>query len=289
MREKREQQQQAVQQWRHEVEQREHRLRHKNERLEAKFSRYRETSLTSQINRSAGGPGLALDAETAGLIDYAHQAWQQSGGRFDLSTGVLRRAWDFRSGRLPDPALLEAARARVGWQKLDWQRPLLRLPAGMELDFGGLVKEYAADRAAQRLRELGAQGGLVDLGGDIAIVGPAPDGGPWRIGIRDPWQRDAALALIELSKGALATSGDYERGMTVAGVRYSHLLDARSGQPVQGGPASTSVAAPLCLIAGTAASTALLMGGEGEDWLCALGLPWLCVAQDRSLRGSLAR
>lgn len=257
------------------------------ERLEAKFSRYRETSLTSQINRSAGGPGLAMDAETAGLIDYAHQAWQQSGGRFDLSTGVLRRAWDFRSGRLPDPALLEAARARVGWQKLDWQKPLLRLPAGMELDFGGLVKEYAADRAAQRLRELGAQGGLVDLGGDIAIVGPAPDGCPWRIGIRDPWQRDAALAVIELSAGALATSGDYERGMTVAGVRYSHLLDAESGQPVQGGPASVSVAAPLCLIAGTAASSALLMGGEGEDWLRALGLPWLCVGQDRSLHGTL--
>lgn len=256
------------------------------ERLEAKYSRYRDDSLTGRINRSAGGAALEVDAETAGLLDYAAQAWQQSGGRFDLSTGALRRAWDFKSGRLPAPEVLEAARAGIGWPKLDWQRPRLRLPAGMELDFGGLVKEYAADRVAQLLREHGARGGLVDLGGDVAVVGPQPDGSAWRIGIRDPHQRDRALAVIELDRGGLATSGDYERGMTVDGVRYSHLLDPLSGWPVRSA-ASVSVAAPLCLLAGTASTSAMLMGEGAEAWLRELGLPWLLVTQDGGLRGSL--
>ncbi|MDP3857576.1 MAG: FAD:protein FMN transferase [Stagnimonas sp.] len=256
------------------------------ERLEAKYSRYRDDSLTTRINRSAGSAALALDAETAGLLDYAQQAWQQSGGRFDLSTGVLRRAWDFKSGKLPDPAVLATARACVGWQKLEWQRPRLRLPEGMELDFGGLVKEYAADRVAALLRERGARGGMVDLGGDIAVVGPQPDGSAWRIGIRDPRRREAALAVIELARGGLATSGDYERGMSIAGVRYSHLLDPLSGQPVRGA-ASVSVAAPLCLLAGTASTSAMLMGEGAEAWLRDLGLPWLLVGQDAELRGSL--
>lgn len=256
------------------------------ERLEAKYSRYRDDSLTSRINRSAGGAAVEVDAETAGLLDYAAQAWQQSGGRFDLSTGALRRAWDFKSGRLPSPEVLEAARAGIGWSKLDWQRPQLRLPAGMELDFGGLVKEYAADRVAQLLREQGARGGLVDLGGDIAVIGPQPDGSAWRVGIRDPQQRERALAVIELDRGGLATSGDYERGMTLDGVRYSHLLDPLSGWPVRSA-ASVSVAAPLCLLAGTASTSAMLMGEGAEAWLRELGLPWLLVTQDGSLRGSL--
>ena len=257
------------------------------ERLEAKYSRYRDGSLTGHINRSAGDAAVEVDAETAGLLDYAGQAWQQSGGRFDLTTGVLRRAWDYRSGQLPSPEVLEAARACVGWQRLDWQRPRLRLPAGMELDFGGLVKEYAADRLAQQLREAGAGGGLVDLGGDIAVVGPQPDGSAWRIGIRDPRQREAALAVIELDRGGLATSGDYERGMTIDGVRYSHLLDPLSGRPVRSA-ASVSVAAPLCLLAGTASTSAMLAGEGAESWLRELGLPWLLVGQDCGLRGSLA-
>ena len=235
------------------------------ERLEAKYSRYRDGSLTGHINRSAGDAAVEVDAETAGLLDYAGQAWQQSGGRFDLTTGVLRRAWDYRSGQLPSPEVLEAARACVGWQRLDWQRPRLRLPAGMELDFGGLV----------------------DLGGDIAVVGPQPDGSAWRIGIRDPRQREAALAVIELDRGGLATSGDYERGMTIDGVRYSHLLDPLSGRPVRSA-ASVSVAAPLCLLAGTASTSAMLAGEGAESWLRELGLPWLLVGQDCGLRGSLA-
>ncbi|HUP91258.1 MAG TPA: FAD:protein FMN transferase, partial [Solimonas sp.] len=260
------------------------------QRLEQKYSRYRDDSLTARINRSAGdAAGVEVDDETAGLLDYAAIAHRESGGLFDITSGVLRRAWDFRSGKLPAQAQLDALLPKVGWQRVRWQRPRLVLPlAGMELDFGGYVKEYAADAAAARARALGVAHGLVDLGGDVCLLGPHPDGQPWRVGIRDPQREDAAIATLDLDRGAIATSGDYERCMVVDGRRYSHLLDPRTGWPVTS-LASVSVVAAQCLVAGTSTTVALLMGPErGAEWLDALGLPNLRIAHDGRLGGSLA-
>jgi len=248
-------------------------------RLEAKYSRYRDDSVTAAINRSAGSPdGLVVDDETAALLDYADVAHRESGGRFDISSGVLRRAWDFRSGQLPSQVQIDALLPLVGWARLRWQRPTLVLPRpGMELDFGGYVKEYAADAAANQCRLLGVTQGYVELGGDVRIVGPQADGRPWRVGIRDPRRPEQALAVVGLSAGGIATSGDYERFMIVDGRRYSHLLDPRTGWPVQA-YASVSVMAPQALVAGTASTTAMLLGApEGEKWLDSLGLPGLIV------------
>jgi thiamine biosynthesis lipoprotein len=259
-------------------------------RLERKYTRYRDDSLTAAINRSAGSRrGVAVDAETAALLDYAGLAFEQSGGLFDLTAGVLRRAWDFRSGRVPAPEEIEALRPQIGWQKLVWRRPRLVLPtAGMELDFGGCVKEYAADRAAELCRSLGAAHGLVDLGGDLAVVGPHPDGRPWRVGIRDPRRPGRARASLALCGGGVATSGDYERCMVVGGRRYSHLLDPRTGWPVEA-LASVTVAASHCLVAGTASSVAMLKGRAGPAWLRRLGLPHLSIDAEGKAAGSLAR
>jgi len=261
---------------------------HEIARLERKYSRYRADSLASAIDRSAGDPrGLEVDDETAALLDFAATAWRESEGRFDPTSGVLRRAWDFRSGRLPAPAVLAEARALVGWSKLRWERPRLVLPlAGMQLDFGGFVKEYAADRAAAVCREAGQCAGLVDLGGDLAAVGPHPDGAPWLVGIRDPRRPERAIARIALAAGGIATSGDYERCMVVDGVRHSHLLDPRSGESFRGGPASVSVAAPLCLVAGAASTIAMLHAeDESPRFLAALGLAHLVVRQDGRIAG----
>lgn len=132
-------------------------------RLEQKYSRYREDSLATRINRSAGDTrGIELDEETASLLDFAQTAWQESEGRFDPTSGTLRRAWDFKSGRLPSAASIEQALECVGFSKLRWDRPRLVLPTpGMELDFGGFVKEYAADRVAELARSLGHTSGIV--------------------------------------------------------------------------------------------------------------------------------
>lgn len=259
-------------------------------RIEHKYSRYRPDSLLSRLNASAGDArGIAVDDETAALLDYAAAAYAQSGGAFDISSGVLRRAWDFKAGRLPAPGAVEALLPLVGWSRLRWQRPQLVLPvAGMELDFGGFGKEYAADRAAAVLRAAGIRHGLVELGGDLALVGPHPDASPWLIGVRHPRAPEQAIATLELREGALATSGDYERYFEQDGHRYAHLLDPRSGWPVEG-LASVSVIAPSCLVAGTATTVALLLGIEaGVRWLRELGLPHLWVQADGRCGGSLA-
>ena len=258
-------------------------------RLEAKYSRYREDSLTRRINDSAGGRGIDVDDETAGLLDYAEVAWRESGGLFDPTSGVLRRAWDFRALRLPTQDQIDRLLPLVGWQRLSWRRPHLHLPvAGMELDFGGYVKEYAADTAAARCIELGVGHGYVELGGDIRALGPQLGGDPWRIGIRDPRQPERALVAIDLAAGAVASSGDYERCIVVDGRRYGHILDPRSGWPVENGWAGVSVVAAQALIAGTATTTAMLLGADGGPWRDSLGLPNLRVRTDGRAEGTLA-
>jgi len=259
-------------------------------RLERKYSRYKAASLATRINRSAGdAEGLAVDDETATLLDYAATAFRESGGRFDITSGVLRRAWDFRSGRIPSRAEVEALLPLVGWSRVRWERPRIALPlAGMELDFGGYVKEYAADRCAALCRERGALHGLVDLGGDLAVVGSHPGGAPWQIGIRHPRESGAAMATVSLRGGGLASSGDYERCLVVDGTRYAHVLDPRTGWPVSG-LAAVSVAAELCLVAGTASTVAMLMGSvEGPAWLDRLGLPNVRMDARGRIGGSLA-
>ena len=258
------------------------------QRLETVYSRFRDDSLTTRINRSAGdAQGIEVDAETAGLLDYAQQAWRQSDGLFDITSGVLRGAWDFKSGCLPTQAQIDAILPRIGWHRLHWEKPRLWLPAGMELDFGGYVKEYAADVAARVCREAGIRHGLVDLGGDIALVGAHPDGKPWQVGIRNPRAPEKAIARIPLSYGAIASSGDYERYMEIEGRRYCHILNPKTGWPVEG-LSGISVVATQCLVAGTASTVAMLKGPEdGPRWLSELGLPWLAVDAQGRLSGSI--
>ena len=197
------------------------------EKLEARYSRYRPESLLSRINAAAGSDArIEVDPETAGLIDYAAQAWTQSDGLFDITSGVLRRVWDFKSDRVPSQSDIDLILPLIAWPSVEWRNPFVRLPrAGMELDFGGYVKEYAADVAAGACRDAGIEHGLVELGGDLRVIGAHPDGSPWRVGIRHPRALENAIAYVEVAEGAVASSGDYERCMIVDGRRYCHILN----------------------------------------------------------------
>ena len=258
------------------------------DRLERRYSRYRPENLMSAINKAAAeGSTLHVDIEVAGLLDYAFVCYESSGGLFDVTSGLLRNAWDFAVPRLPSRADIERLLPRVGMDKLRWDPPHLGFSVvGMELDFGGIVKEYAADRAAQVCLDNGVAYGAVELGGDVRVIGPHPDGQPWRIGIRHPRRADETFATAELAGGGLASSGDYERFFVVGDRRYCHILNPRTGWPVQG-LAAVSAMAETCLAAGCISSIAMLKEEEGVAWLETLGCD--CVWMDRSERqgGSL--
>jgi len=258
------------------------------ERLEMKYSRYRETSELSAINKVAAlGGSVAVDDETAQLLDYAATCHAESDGLFDITSGILRRAWDFKAGTLPSPAQLQPLLALTGWHKLVWRRPMLQFPlAGMELDLGGVVKEYAADRAAALCVQQGVQHALINLGGDIRVAGPQANGSPWRIGISNPAAPEQALCTLELLSGALASSGDYQRCITIDGVRYSHLLNPFTGWPVRT-LAAVSAVAEFCVVAGSASTIGMLKDTAGADWLRQLELPHLWIAVDGQSGGPL--
>lgn len=257
-------------------------------RLERKFSRYRDDSLTSKILAAAmAGDTIVLDQETAGLLDYADTLWHQSDGLFDITSGVLRQVWDFSRDTIPGSDQVEAVLPLIGWQRLNWQNPALSFPyPGMEVDFGGYVKEYAADSAAAVAQQFGVRHGLIELGGDIRVVGAHPDGRPWQVGVRHPRQAGAVLAQVDVNYGAVASSGDYERAIVFEGKRYGHILNPQTGWPVSG-LAAVSVVADHCLLAGTACTVAMLKGEEGADWLDGLGVNWIAMNDHGEVLGNM--
>jgi len=249
-------------------------------RIEHKYSRYRLDSIVSRINAAAGHDGVvACDDETVSLFQYADTLYESSGGLFDITAGVLRHAWDFSSAVVPEPGVLIPLLGLIGWQRVERKGNSIRLPVtGMELDFGGFGKEYAADRAANVLYSQGVRHGYVNLAGDIRVVGPKPDGTPWMIGIQDPRKKGCLIASIPLTSGALATSGDYERYFDADGHRYCHILHPRSGYPVTCWR-SVTVVAPLAITAGSCTTIAMLKESDALAFLEDTGMGYLAVDQ----------
>jgi thiamine biosynthesis lipoprotein len=255
------------------------------ERIEAKYSRFRADSTLTRINQSAGGEPVRIDAETSGLLDYADACWRQSGGLFDITSGILRQVWDWKRGVPPRPRDFVQVLPRIGWDRVRREGDTVALEAGMELDMGGMGKEYAADRAVSMAKAAGIEHGFVNFGGDIRVIGPRPDGRPWRAGIVHPRATERTIAHVELTDGGLATSGDYERYFEYEGRRYCHILNPRTGWPVEG-PQSVSVLAPLCIVAGSCATIAMLHGDQAEAYLIEQRLPYLIVDRNGDVHRS---
>jgi thiamine biosynthesis lipoprotein len=235
-------------------------------RIEAKFSRYREDSVVQRINRSAGR-AFEVDAETANLLDYAAQCHALSGGLFDITSGVLRQAWRFDgSANLPSADAVKALLGRVGWTRVHWERPVITLPGGMEIDLGGIGKEYAVDSTVALLRQHPDASFVVNFGGDLYVTGPRPEG-PWRVAVEDPRAEGGAIRTLSLPRGGIATSGDARRFLLKDGVRYGHILDPRTGWPVPDAPRSVTVLAGSCLEAGMLATFAILHGRDAAAFL----------------------
>ncbi len=245
-------------------------------RIEHSFSRYREDNIVHAINHSDGAP-IKVDTETARMLDFADQCFALSEGLFDITSGVLRRAWTFNgSDNIPHENDVKKLLPLVGWDKVSWVSPYFKLPTGMQIDFGGIGKEYAVDRVVSLLHAATDEPFLVNFGGDLH-AGKAPLGQPaWSVGIEAMRESGVAVKKIELKRGALTTSGDAQRFLIKDGVRYGHVLHPKTGWPVLDAPASVTVAGNSCIESGILSTLALLHGANAESFLNSHDVVYWC-------------
>ncbi len=247
-------------------------------RIEKKFSRYRKDNIIYQINNS-NGTDIEVDNETALMFDFADQCYDLSEGKFDITSGVLRKIWKFDgSDNIPNKQQVNEIKSDVSWKKVSWKKPFINLPKNMEIDLGGIGKEYAVDSVMKILKQYTDKSFLVNFGGDIACPKPRKNNTPWVIGVDDPKHTGKNSAgSITLFQGGLATSGDARRYLLKDGIRYSHILDPQTGYPVPNAPRSVSVISNTCLEAGMLSTFAMLQGENAEDFLNAQGVKYWCI------------
>ncbi len=262
--------------------------------IENRFSVFKPDSELAQVNRLAGQEFFTLSPDIARVLRYALNTSRESGGAFDPTVGPLMAVWGFRGGeiqRVPGDDELAAARDQVGWTHVEWQAGesnRVRLArAGMKLDLGGIAKGYAVDVAFDRLRHSGFDHFLVDLGGNLRVQGSAaPHRGGWRTGVRDPFDTDALLGTLLLTNGeAVASSGNYERFVEIDGHRYGHIMDPRSGRPMEG-MAGVTVIAPSGIECDALTKPMYILGPEKGRAVLALhpGCEALWVLEARPTR-----
>ena len=246
-------------------------------RIEHKFSRYREDNIVFKINNAKGEP-VSVDEETSKLRNYAAESFLLSEGLFDITSGLLRKAWRFDGQPAnPDKELIKKLLNRVGWEKVRFDGNEIRLRHGMEIDLGGLGKEYAVDRVADILYRHQAVPVMVNFGGDLRTIGHRADTPPWVIGIEKPDEDDFSIGEIQLTDGAVATSGDARRFCTYKGKRLGHILNPRTGWPVTNMPRSVTVIAEYCMAAGFLATLAMLSGKGAEKFLDEQEVKFHCI------------
>lgn len=231
--------------------------------LEEKMSDYRPDSELMRLCQQAVRRWVRASPELFYVLWHAQKLARQTDGAFDITVGPLTALWrnTRTTQRLPDPKILQEARARTGWQKvqLDRSRRAVRLETeGMRLDLGGIAKGYACDQALRVLRQHRIQSALIQMGGDLAVSAAPPDRKGWRIEI-PPLQTNEQPAWLDLAHCALSTSGSTEQFVVIDGTRYAHIVDPRTGlglRPLvqvsvkaRSGILSDSLATALCVMA----------------------------------------
>lgn len=247
-------------------------------RIEQKFSRYNENNIIHQIN-NANGKKIKVDEETAGLLDYADQCFELSDGLFDITSGVLRAVWRFDgSDNVPTKDVIKKLTECIGWDKVSWQSPYITLPKEMEIDLGGIGKEYAVDRTALLLQQQSTASMLINYGGDLYANKARKNGEGWIIGIENPNDKTKQqVKEYELESGGVATSGDVHRYLLRDNIRYSHILNPKTGWPVKDAPRTVTVIAGTCTEAGIISTFAMLQGKEAETFLKEQGVTFWCI------------
>ena len=231
--------------------------------LDAKLDRHDVASAVSALNRS----GMAEDAELAALTSLSLTVGALSEGAFDPTIAPVMDAWDFTGDtpRVPSDAELAALLARGGLQNIAVDGNTITLSDGAQLDLGGIAKGYAGDAVRTVFAKFDVTGAVIDLGGDVGLLGTKPDGSDWRVAVKDPADPSKFLGVLTAADTFVVTSGIYERGFEENGVRYHHILDPKTGKPARSGLVSVTV---VC--------------GNGA-WADALSTACFVLGEERSL------
>lgn len=241
---------------------------HEALRIEKEFSRYRKDNLIYKINHSNGHP-VEVNQELAGLLDYAANCYEISDGQFDITSGILSKIWHFDcTDNIPAQSKITPLLKNIGWPKVSWKAPYFTLPKGMEIDLGGIGKEYAVDRSSQLLNAETDCSYLINYGGDLFTNKPRKNNQGWLVGVEEQSSNTQQSGkLYELSRGGMATSGDSKRYLLKEGVRYSHILNPKTGWPVTQALHSITVVSSTCTEAGILSTLAMLQESNAEEFL----------------------
>ncbi len=228
------------------------------------FSKTVEGSDVWKLNHANGEP-VEVDAETAALLRLAVEIGEASGGAFDVTIAPASALWDFQSETpaLPDPDALAAAARLVDYRNIRIDGETVTLQNGAQIDLGGVAKGYIADRIAEYLRAQGVTAACINMGRNIVVIGTKPGGKYWSIGVQDPnGTPDQSAEVLKLADATVVTSGNYERCFDLDGVRYHHILDPKTGMPVQNGLASVTIIGTQSALCDALSTACFVLGEE---------------------------
>jgi FAD:protein FMN transferase len=261
------------------------RARARLDQLESRWSRFLDDSELCRVNAAAGRP-VRVSPDTAQVVRRSVEAWRVTGGLFDpaVLAAVESAGYDRSFERLEATAATRpgtATRPSPGCDGIEVEGDIVRVPCGVRLDLGGIGKGYAADQVAYELRQDGATGACVNLGGDVRVSGPSDGGTGWAIGITDPFDETANMTTVTLDEGAVATSSRLRRRWRRGEEELHHLIDPRTGEPAQTSLVAVTVVAAQAHWAEILAKAALIAGKDvGRQLLEHNGLSALLVSED---------
>lgn len=219
-----------------------------------------------KLNRSEGEP-MEVSEETAELLDFALDMWEKTDGALDVTMYPLVLEWGFTSGeyKVPPQERIEELLENTGAGKIKLENRTVTLPEGMSVDLGSVGKGRAGDCIIEILRENGVTSAMLDLGGNVQLLGAKPDGSLWRVGVRDPFGT-GTFGILSLKDKAVITSGGYERFFVEDGITYWHILDPKTGGPARSGLASVTIVGDEGRLCDALSTSIFVMGlekGEG--------------------------
>ncbi len=240
-------------------------------RLDALLSTGIETSEIAMLNNS-GGETVTLSEDTAVLVEEALALYEHTNGAFNIAVYPLMEAWGFTTQefRVPEASEIAELLAYTDASKIEYNSETkeITLPEGVQIDLGGIAKGYTSAKVATIMKEYGISSAMINLGGNVQVLGSKTDGSDWRVAVQDPEDSDAMLGVLSVSDKAIITSGGYERYFEEDGITYHHILDPETGYPADNGVSSVTIISENGMLADGLSTSLFIMGEEkaAEYW-----------------------